>query len=105
LGQQPDAAAVFGQLLVVSVLGQLPEVAVLGQPLPASVFGQQPVASVFGQHEEGLSALFSDMHVTLSGSVFGTSQALPDEQALFNVQLPAEPAPQEGELVPFDSTE
>jgi hypothetical protein len=30
---------------------------------------------------------------------------LPDEQTLLNGQTPIEPAPQEGELVPFDSTE
>ncbi|MHC4693284.1 MAG: hypothetical protein ACYS67_11135, partial [Planctomycetota bacterium] len=96
LGQQPDTAAVFGQLPGVSVFEQLPKVALFGQPLPASVFGQ---------HEEGFSAFFSEGQVTLSGFVFGTSQALLDEQALFNVQPPVEPAPQEGVLVPFDSTE
>jgi hypothetical protein len=75
------------------------------QPDTASVFGQQLRVSVFGQHEEGLSAFFSDGHVTLSGLVFGASQTLPDEQALLKGQTPAEPAPQEGELAPFDSTE
>jgi hypothetical protein len=104
LGQQPEAAVVFGQPPGFSIIGQPLGVSVFAQQPGVPAFGQQAGVSMPGQHGDVVFAFSLIMQVAFSAPTAFNPHALLLPQGLLNGHRPVV-LPLQGRLLPFDSTE